>query len=136
MSFLKITDWKKRDFIVIYFLKIRQNLHQDLLSERVGYLNTQYELSKLFKPVKDMQYELKEGIVSEIKLIRKRIKNLPQAITFPQFPSITACDDDGEEEENAVIEDIAKQYLSKFASVSRADNTLRDKDDKFYIGNK
>ena len=36
------------------------------------------------------------------------------------------------------IGDIAEQYLRKFASVSGADKTfgLRDKDGKFYIGNK
>ena len=36
------------------------------------------------------------------------------------------------------IEDIAEQYLQKFATVSGADKTfgLRDKDGKFYIGNK
>ena len=66
------------------------------------------------------------------------MKNLPKAITFAQFSSITAYDDDGEEEEDAIIGDIAEQYLRKFASVSGADNTfrLRDNDGKFYIGNK
>ena len=67
------------------------------------------------------------------------MKKLPKAITFPQFPSITAYDDDDcEEEEDVFIGDIAKQYLRKFATVSGADKTfgLRDKDDKFYIGNK
>ena len=66
------------------------------------------------------------------------MKNLPKAITFPQFPSITANDDDEEEEEDVFIWDIAEQYLRKFATVSEADNTfgLRDKDGKFYIGNK
>ena len=85
-----------------------------------------------------MQKELKEGIVSEIKPIREEMKNLPKAITFPQFPSITAYDDDSEEEEDAVIGDIAEQYLRKFASVSGDDKTfgLRDKDGKFYIRNK
>ena len=65
--------------------------------------------------------------------------NLPKAITFSQFPSITAYDDDdGEEEEDVFIGDIAKQYLRKFASTSGTDKTfgLRDKDGKFYIGNK
>ena len=37
---------------------------------------------------------LKEGLVSELKPIREGMKNLPKAITFPQFPSITAYDDD------------------------------------------
>ena len=67
------------------------------------------------------------------------MKNWPKAITFPQFPSITAYDDDdGEEEEHVFIGDIAEQYLRKFATVSGVDKTfgLRDKDGKFYIGNK
>ena len=103
MSFLKITDLKKRDFIVHEFLKTRQNIQQNFLSERVGDVNTQYELSKLFKPVTDMQTDLKEGLVSELKPIRKGMKNLPKAVTFLQFPSITAYDDDGEEEVDVFI---------------------------------
>ena len=103
MSFLKITDPKKRDFIVNEFLKTRQNIQQNFLSERVGYLNTQYELSNLFKPVTDMQKDLK-GLVSELKPIREGMKNLPMTKTFPQFPSITVYDDDdGEEEEDSFI---------------------------------
>ena len=69
---------------------------------------------------------------------REGIKNLPKAITFPQFPSITAYDDDVEEDEDVFIGDIVQQYLRKFASMSGTDKTfgLRDKDGKFYIGNK
>ena len=47
MSFLKIRDPKKRDFIVNEFLKTRQNIQQNVLSERVGDVSKQYELSKL-----------------------------------------------------------------------------------------
>ena len=136
MSFLKIRDPKKRDFIVSEFLKTRQNIQQNFLSERVFDLSTQYELSKLCKPVRDIQKDLKEGLVSELKPIREGMKNLPKSIAFLQFPSITAYDDDGEEEEDAVVGDIAEQYLRKFAFTSGTDNTfgLRDKDGKFYIG--
>ena len=65
------------------------------------------------------------------------MKNLLKAITFPQFPPITAYDDDGKEED-IFIEAIAEQYLRKFPTVSGVDKTfgLRDKDGKFYIGNK
>ena len=52
MSFLKITDPKKRDFIINEFLKTTQNIQQNFLPERVGVLSTQYEFSKLFKPVR------------------------------------------------------------------------------------
>ena len=85
-----------------------------------------------------MQKDLKEGLVSELKPIREGMINLQKAITFPQFPSITAYDDDGEDVEDVFIGDIAEQYLRKFDTVSGADKTfgLRDKDGKFYIGNK
>ena len=97
MSFLKITYPKKGEFVVNEFLKTWQNIQRN-----VGDLSTQYELSKLFKPVTDMQKYLKEGLVSELKPVRG-MKNLPKAITFPQYPSITAYDEDGEEEVYAFI---------------------------------
>ena len=83
-----------------------------------------------------MQKDLKEGLVGELKPIKEGMKNLPKAVTFPQFPSLTAYDDDGEEEVNVIMGDTAEQYLRKFASVSGADKTfgLRDKDGMFYIG--
>ena len=74
MLFLKITDPKKRDFIVNEFLKTRQNIPQNFLSERVGDLNAQYKFSKLFKPVTEMQQDLKEDLVSELKSIREGMK--------------------------------------------------------------
>ena len=77
MSFLKITDPKKRDFIVNEFLKTRQNIQKNLLSERVGDLSTQYELLKLFIPITDMQKDLKP--------IREGIKNLSKATHFHNF---------------------------------------------------
>ena len=66
------------------------------------------------------------------------MKNSPKVITFPQYPSITAHDDDGEDEKDVFIEDIAEQYLRKFTSKSGTDKTfgLRDNDGKFYTGNK
>ena len=111
MSFLKITDPKKRDFIFNEFRKTTQNIQRNFLSKRVGDLSTQCELSKLFKPVTDVHEDLKEAIVSELKPIREGMKNLPKAIPFPQFPSITSYD---EEEVDVFIGDIAEQYLRKF----------------------
>ena len=66
------------------------------------------------------------------------MNHLPKAVTFPQYPSITSYDDDGEEEGRAVVGNIAEQYLRKFAATSGTDKTfgLRDKDGKFYVGSK
>ena len=124
MSFLKITDHKMGDFIVNELLKKMHKNQQNFLRERAGDLSTQYELSKLFKPVTDMQQDLKEGLVSELKPIREGMNNLPIAITFPQFPSITAYGPDGEEEEDVFIEDITEQYLRKFAFTFGNNNTF------------
>ena len=85
-----------------------------------------------------MHKDLKEGLASELKPIREGMKNLQKAIIFAQYPSITAYDNDGEEEEDVFIEDIAEQFLRKSVSKSGTDKTfgLRDKDGKFYIENK
>ena len=73
-----------------------------------------------------------------MKSIREGMKNLSKAITIQKFPSIAAYDDDGKDQVDVFIGDIAEQYLWKFASVSGAVKTfgLRDKDGKFYIGKK
>ena len=70
--------------------------------------------------------------------IREGMKNLPNAITFLQLPSVTAYDDDDKKEVDVFIGDTAEQYLRMFASLSGADKIcgLRAKDDKFYIRNK
>ena len=71
-----------------------------------------------------MHKYIKEGFVSELKPIRDGMKNLPKTIIFLQIPSITACDDDCEEEDDVFIGDIAEQYLRKFATVTGADKTF------------
>ena len=50
---------------------------------------------------------MKEGLVRKLKPIMEGMQNLPKAVTFPQFPSITACEDDGEEV-HVFIGDIAE----------------------------
>ena len=46
----------------------------------MGDLSTQYELSKLFKPVSDMQKDVKKDLVSELKPITEGMKNLPNVM--------------------------------------------------------
>ena len=50
-----------------------------------------------------MQKDFKEGLVSELKPIREGTQHVPKFITFPQFPSTTAYDDDDAEEEDVFI---------------------------------
>ena len=134
MSFLKISDPKKRDFVVQEFLKTKQNIQQHSLAEKTGDQEFATQMSKMFKPLIDTQRE----VVKEV------IENMPSlpAITFPAFPSIRAAhdddDDESQEEEPTNIGSIAGKYLMKFASKDGVDKTfgLYDKDGAFYMGDK
>ena len=133
MSFLKITDPKKRDFVVQEFLKTKRNIQQHSLAEKTGDQEFSTQMSKMFKPLIDTQRE----VVKEV------IENMPSlpAITFPAFPSIRAAHDDDDEsqgKEPTNIGSIAGKYLMKFASKDGVDKTfgLYDKDGAFYMGDK
>ena len=131
MSFLKIKDPIKRDLIVEEFLMTKKNIQEKFITERLGDISAQRELSKLFKPITETQKDIKESL-----------KKLPAAITFPQLQAIAAPpEDEDEDEEEAVMHmgKIAHKYLSDYAAKQNVDKTfgiyknLLDK--LYYIGN-
>ena len=142
MSFLKIKDPKKRDLIVEEFLKTKRNIQDNFLSDRLGDITTQRELSKLFKPITEIQKDTKESLVSELKPIKESLKELP-AITFPQLQAIEAAspEEDEEEEEEGVMRvgKIAHRYLSDYVAKQNVDKTFgiykNPIDKQYYIGN-
>ncbi len=138
MSFLKITDPKKRDLIVAEFLKMKRNIQNQQLEKRLGEQDALVELTKQFKPITDVQKDLTKSIISEIKPIREGIQDLPKAISYPQqVPSILEGLEfsDQEEDKHEMIGNIAASYLRKFATKD-ADKTygIYDKNGEFYIG--
>ena len=138
MSLLKISDPVKRDSIVKEYLEIKKNIRDNLLSDRTGEQQLQTDLSKIFKPITETQKATAREITEELKPIKEGIENLPQAITFPAFPSIQASKEPLEGEGTQYIGDLAEKYLRKFATKSEADTTygLYDRKSNFYIGNK
>ena len=138
MSFLKIEDHNKQDEIVKEFLALKNKIKDNFRKERLGEIETQRDLAKLFKPVTETQKATAKEITEELKPIKEGIENLPQAITFPAYPSIQAFEEPIEGEDAQYIGDIASAYLKKFATKDEADRTfgLYDKNKKFYIGNK
>ena len=90
MSFLNISDPVKRNLIVKEFLELKKNIQDNLLSERTGEQQLQTDLSKFFKPITEMQKATTREITEGLKPITEGIENLPQAITFPAYPSIQA----------------------------------------------
>ena len=129
MSFLKITDPKKRDLMVAEFLKTKKNIQRNQLVERLGEQHAMAGFTRQFKPITDVQKDISQHIVSEIK-------NLPKAIDFPranqEYKEYTpAIEGDVPE----MIGPIAASYLRKFASKD-ADKVygIYDNKGKFYIG--
>ena len=133
MSFLKISDPTKRDAMVKEYLNLKKNIQDNLLSERTGEQQLQTDLSKFFKPITETQKATAREITEELKPIKEGIEKLPQAITFPAYPSVKAS-----EKEIQTFGEVATNALIKFAIKDEADTTygLYDKDCKFFIGNK
>ena len=138
MSFLKIKEPAKRDAMVKEYLELKNRIKDNFRKERIGEIEMQSDLSKFFKPITETQRATAKEITGELKPIKEGIENLPQAITFPAYPSIQAFEEPIEGEDTQHIGDIAAEYLKNFTTKDEADRTygLYDKNKKFYIGNK
>ena len=51
MSFLKIEDHNKRDEIVKEFLALKNKIKDNFRKEKIGEIETQRDLAKLFNPL-------------------------------------------------------------------------------------
>jgi hypothetical protein len=154
MSFLKITDPAKRDFIVEEFLKSKKNIRQNFLSERLGDIGLQRELTRLYKPIVDSQSTISEEQKALLSTIKENsaetanaLKALPasiskslKAIQFPQQPSIEAYEGDPIEDIKTLeLGPIAAKYLLQYAANKKLVDTTfginyKEEDGKFYIG--
>ena len=111
MSFLKISDPVKRDLIVKEYLELKKNIRDNLLSERTGEQQLQTDLSKFYRPITETQKATTREITEELKPIKEGIENLPQAITFPAYPSIETFG----EKKNKKIEGEDTEFIGKVA---------------------
>ena len=130
MSFLKISDPLKRDAIVKEYLELKKNIRDNLLSEKIGELQLQTDLSKFYKPITETQKATAREITEELKPIREGIEKLPEAIQ----PLRKATEEEEEEEEDESIGEIAKDYLNMEFRDKKFG--IRKEKDHHYIGNK
>ena len=143
MSFIKIKDPRRREELIKDLIETRKRIKDNFISRKVGESEYQTGLTKLFKPVTETQKatakEITEAqkataekITSELLPIKESLEKIP-AITFPAFPAIEMT-----EEEKTNLGPIATNALKKILRRDEADKTygLRDKNGKFYIGNK
>ena len=117
MSFIKVKDKKKREELIRDFIETRKRIKDNFVARKVGEIEYQTGLTKLFKPVTETQKatakEITEAqkaaaekITSELLPIKESIERLPEAISFPAYPALEMT-----EEQITKIGPIASKYL-------------------------
>ena len=136
MSFLKINDPLKRDAIVKEYLKLKKNIRDNLLSERIGELQLQTDLSKFYKPITETQKATAREITEELKPIREGIEKLPEAMKpiSKTTEEEEKQKEEEEEDEEELIGEIAKDYLNMEFRDKKFG--IRKEKGHHYIGNK
>ena len=134
MSFLKISDPLKRDAIVKEYLELKKNIHDNLLSERIGESELQTSLSKFYKPITETQKATAREITEELKPIREGIEKLPEAIQPLRKATEEEKEEKEEEDDEELIGEIAKDYLNMESRDKKFG--IRKEKGHHYIGNK
>ena len=119
MSFIKVTDPKKREALIKDFIETRKRIKDNFVAKKVGEIEYQRGLTKLFKPVTETQKttakEITEAqkatvekITSELLPIKESIEGLPGAISFPAYPALEMTEEEKEEEKEEETEEEKK----------------------------
>ena len=144
MSFIKVKDPRKREELIRDFIETRKRIKDNFIARKVGESEYQTGLTKLFKPVTetqkattkeitDAQKATAEKITKELLPIRESIERLPEAISFPAYPSLEMT-----EEEITKLGPIATNALMSLASKKGVDKVfgLKVENKNFKIGYK
>ena len=123
MLFLKISDPLKRDSIVKEYLDLKKKIRDNFLSERIGELELQTDLSKFYKPITETQKATAREITEGLKPIREKIDDIPDIIlgrdAIKEYEKELEEEkeeeeeEEDEEEEDKNIGEIARHYLNK-----------------------
>ena len=92
MSFIKVKDPRKREELIRDFIETRKRIKDNFIARKVGEIEYQTGLTKLFKPVTEAQKattkEITEAqkaaaekITKELLPIKESIEGLPGAIS-------------------------------------------------------
>ena len=143
MSFIKVTDPRKREELIKDFIETRKRIKDNFVAKKVGEIEYQTGLTKLFKPVTETQKATAKEITEAQKATAKEItegllpikeglEKLP-SVTFPAYPAVEMT-----KEEIINIEPIAVNALMSLGSKEGIDRTfgIHKKNGKYHIGNK
>ena len=142
MSFIKVKDPRKREELIRDFIETRKRIKDNFVAKKVGEIEYQTGLTKLFKPVTetqkatakeitDAQKAAAEKITQELLPIKAGIEGLPGAISFPAYPALEMT-----EEELIKIGPIARKYIQSNLGRATTRAGLYSEDDNLKIGYK
>ena len=136
MSFIKVKDPRKREELIRDFIETRKRIKDNFIAKKVGEIEYQTGLTKLFKPVTETQKatakEITEAqkaaaekITQELLPIKEGIEGLPGAIMFPAYPALEMT-----EEKITNIGPIASKYLLPTFRQKATQSDIRPGDSK------
>ena len=135
MSFIKVKDPRKREELIKDFIETRKRIKDNFIAKKVGEIEYQTGLTKLFKPVTETQKatakeitEATEKITKELLPIKEGIEKLPGAIS-EGFPALGMT-----EEELIKIGPIARKYIQSNLGRATTKAGLYSEDDNLKIG--
>ena len=122
MSFIKVKDPRKREELIRDFIETRKRIKDNFIAQKVGEIEYQTGLTKLFKPVTETQKatakEITEAqkaatekITQELLPIKEGIEKLPGAISFPTFTALGITEEQIKEKNLGPIVLGALEYL-------------------------
>ena len=136
MSFIKVKDPRKREELIKDFIETRKRIKDNFIAKKVGEIEYQTGLTKLFKPVTETQKATAEKITQELLPIKEGIEKLPgaiseagQSLSFPAYPALEMT-----EEELIKIGPIARKYIQSNLGRATTKAGLYSEDDNLKIG--
>ena len=144
MSFIKVKDPRKREELIRDFIETRKRIKDNFIAKKVGEIEYQTGLTKLFKPVTETQTATAKEITEaqkataekftqELLPIKEGIEELPTKLFRKVFPSIELKASDimnlGPLAVNALLQAFTKKNIDLAFG-------LYAQEGKFKIGNK
>ena len=150
MSFIKVKDPRKREELVRDFIETRKRIKDNFVARKVGEIEYQTGLTKLFKPVTETQKttakeiteaqkEATEKITKELLPIKAGIEGLPGALSFPTYPTLEMTEGEmTQEQKEKILGPVASEAFEKYTTSEGADKVfgMVKKDKYYYIGDK
>ena len=144
MSFIKVKDPRKREELVRDFIETRKRIKDNFMARKIGEVEYQTGLTKLFKPVTDTQKTTAKEITeaqkataekftSELLPIKEGIEELPTKLFRKVFPSIELKASDIMNLGSLAVNALLQAFTKKNIDLTYG---LYAQEGKFKIGNK